>query len=59
MTALHLDDLKQYSDVLHDKNGSEIKMRFAEPRDREELHKYIRSLSAWSRDRRYQISLSE
>ena len=49
MTALHLDDLKQYSDVLRAKNGSEIKVRFVEPRDREELQAYIRSLSAGSR----------
>lgn len=59
MTALHLDDLKQYSDVLRAKNGSEIKVRFVEPRDREELQNYIRSLSAGSRYNRFLGALSE
>ena len=59
MTALRLDDLKQYSDVLHAKDGSEIKVRFVEPRDREELQNYIRSLSSGSRYNRFLGALSE
>ncbi len=59
MTALRLDDLKQYSDVLRAKDGSEIKVRFVEPRDREELQNYIRSLSASSRYNRFLGALSE
>ncbi|MTV16946.1 MULTISPECIES: GNAT family N-acetyltransferase [Bradyrhizobium] len=59
MLALHLDDLKQYSDVLRAKNGSEVKVRFVEPRDREELQSYIRSLSAGSRYNRFLGALSE
>ena len=59
MTALHLDDLKQYSDVLRAKDGSEIKVRFVEPRDREELQAYIRALSAASRYNRFLGALSE
>ena len=59
MTALRLDDLKQYSDVLRAKNGSEIKVRFVEPRDREELQNYIRSLSQGSRYSRFLGALSE
>ncbi|MBR0873714.1 GNAT family N-acetyltransferase [Bradyrhizobium tropiciagri] len=59
MTALHLDDLKQYSDLLRAKDGSEIKVRFVEPRDREELQNYIRSLSSGSRYNRFLGALSE
>ena len=59
MIALRLDDLKQYSDVLRAKNGSEIKVRFVEPRDREELQNYIRSLTAASRYNRFLGALSE
>ncbi|KJC33515.1 GNAT family acetyltransferase [Bradyrhizobium sp. LTSP885] len=59
MTALRLDDLKQYSDVLRAKNGSEIKVRFVEPRDREELQNYIRSLSTGSRYNRFLGAMRE
>ena len=59
MVALRLDDLKQYSDVLRAKDGSEIKVRFVEPRDREELQSYIRSLSSGSRYNRFLGALSE
>ncbi|MFB9263172.1 GNAT family N-acetyltransferase [Bradyrhizobium erythrophlei] len=59
MTALRLDDLKQYSDVLRAKNGSPINVRFVEPRDREELQSYIRSLSLRSRYNRFLGAISE
>ncbi|KJC57649.1 GNAT family acetyltransferase [Bradyrhizobium sp. LTSPM299] len=59
MTAPRLDDLKQYSDVLRAKNGSEIKVRFVEPRDREELQNYIRSLSTGSRYNRFLGAMRE
>lgn len=59
MTALRLDDLKQYSDVLRAKNGNPINVRFVEPRDREELQGYIRSLSSRSRYNRFLGAMSE
>jgi|GEM_PF-335598 len=59
MAALRFDDLKQYSDVLRAKDGREIKVRFVEPRDREELQHYIRSLSAGSRYNRFLGAISE
>jgi RimJ/RimL family protein N-acetyltransferase len=59
MTALRLDDLKQYSDVLRARNGDEVKVRFVEPRDREELQSYIRSLSVVSRYNRFLGAMSE
>jgi len=59
MTALRLDDLKQYSDVLRARDGSEIKVRFVEPHEREELQHYIRSLSSGSRYNRFLGALSE
>ncbi|QPF84404.1 GNAT family N-acetyltransferase [Bradyrhizobium genosp. L] len=59
MTALHLDDLKRYSDVLRAKDGREIKVRFVEPRDREELQSFIRALSTQSRYNRFLGALSE
>jgi RimJ/RimL family protein N-acetyltransferase len=59
MTALHLDDLKQYSDVLRAKGGNAVKVRFVEPGDREELQNYIRSLTARSRYNRFLGAMSE
>ncbi|MBR0691950.1 GNAT family N-acetyltransferase [Bradyrhizobium lablabi] len=59
MTALRPDDLKQYSDVLRAKNGSTVNVRFVEPRDREELQNYIRSLSSRSRYNRFLGAMSE
>jgi GNAT superfamily N-acetyltransferase len=59
MAALRLDDLRQYSDVLRAKDGREVKVRFVEPRDREELQGYIRSLSSGSRYNRFLGALSE
>jgi RimJ/RimL family protein N-acetyltransferase len=53
MTALCLDDLKQYSDVLRARSGSPVTVRFVEPRDAEELQNYFRSLSTRSRYNRF------
>ena len=53
MSTLRLDDLKQYSDVLHARNGSAVMVRFVEPRDAEELQNYFRSLSTRSRYNRF------
>jgi RimJ/RimL family protein N-acetyltransferase len=53
MTALRLDDLKQYSDVLRARSGSPVTVRFVEPRDAEELQNYFRSLSTRSRYNRF------
>ena len=44
MTALRLDDLRQYSDVLRSRSGEAVTVRFVEPRDAETLQNYFRSL---------------
>jgi len=59
MTALQLDDLQQYSDQLRTKSGNPVTVRFVEPRDREELQNYIRSLSSRSRYNRFLGAMSE
>jgi len=59
MTALRFDDLRQYSDVLRSRSGSPVTVRFAEPRDAEELQKYFRSLSTRSRYNRFLGAMSE
>jgi RimJ/RimL family protein N-acetyltransferase len=59
MTALRLDDLKQYSDVLRARDGSPVTVRFVEPRDAEELQNYFRSLSTRSRYNRFLGAMSE
>ena len=59
MTALQLDDLQQYSDQLRTKSGNPVTVRFVEPRDREELQNYIRSLSQRSRYNRFLGAMSE
>ena len=59
MTSLRLDDLAQYSDTLHARSGEAVTVRFAEPRDAEELQNYYRSLSARSRYNRFLGALSE
>jgi RimJ/RimL family protein N-acetyltransferase len=59
MTTLRLDDLRQYSDVLRSRSGSPVTVRFAEPRDAEELQKYFRSLSTRSRYNRFLGARSE
>jgi GNAT superfamily N-acetyltransferase len=59
MTTLRFDDLKQYSDVLRSRSGSEVTVRFVEPRDAEELQNYFRSLSTRSRYNRFLGAMSE
>jgi GNAT superfamily N-acetyltransferase len=59
MTALRFDDLRQYSDVLRSRSGSAVTVRFAEPRDAEELQEYFRSLSTRSRYNRFLGARSE
>jgi RimJ/RimL family protein N-acetyltransferase len=59
MTALRLDDLKQYSDVLGARDGSPVTVRFVEPGDAEELQNYFRSLSTRSRYNRFLGAMSE
>ncbi len=59
MTALRLDDLGQYSDVLLARDGRRVTVRFAEPRDAEELQNYFRALSARSRYIRFFGAMSE
>jgi GNAT superfamily N-acetyltransferase len=59
MTALALNDLGRYSDVLHVRDGRALTVRFVEPRDSEELQNYYRRLSARSRYSRFFGALSE
>ncbi|HLG80668.1 MAG TPA: GNAT family N-acetyltransferase [Bradyrhizobium sp.] len=59
MTSLRFDDLAQYSDTLHARSGEAVTVRFAEPRDAEELQNYYRSLSAGSRYNRFHGAMSE
>jgi RimJ/RimL family protein N-acetyltransferase len=59
MTAVRLDDLRQYSDVLRARNGNPVTVRFVEPRDAEELQNYFRSLSTRSRYNRFLGAMSE
>jgi RimJ/RimL family protein N-acetyltransferase len=59
MSTLHLDDLKQYSDVLHSTRGAALIVRFVEPRDAGTLQGYFRSLSVRSRYSRFFSAMSE
>ena len=59
MIALHLDNLKQYSDVLRSRSGNPVTVRFVEPRDAEELQNYFRSLSTRSRYNRFLGAMRE
>ena len=59
MTALRLDDLRQYSDVLRLRSGKSVTVRFVEPRDAEALQDYFRSLSVRSRYNRFLGAISE
>jgi RimJ/RimL family protein N-acetyltransferase len=59
MTTLRFDDLQQYSDVLHSRDGEAVTLRFVEPRDGEELQSYFRSLSTRSRYNRFLGAMSE
>lgn len=59
MTSLRLDDLGQYSDILHARSGEAVTVRFVAPRDADELQTYYRSLSSRSRYNRFLGALSE
>ena len=59
MTVLRVDDLMQYSNVLRVKSGHAVHVRMVEPRDREGLQSYIRSLSEQSRYNRFLTGMSE
>jgi len=59
MTTLRFDDFRKYSDVLRSRSGSPVTVRFAEPRDAEELQEYFRSLSTRSRYNRFLGARSE
>ncbi|MBB4426456.1 GNAT superfamily N-acetyltransferase [Bradyrhizobium sp. CIR48] len=59
MTALRLEDLKQYSDTLRTRRGEALNVRFVEPRDTDELQHYFRSLSTPSRYNRFFGAISE
>ena len=59
MNALQLDDLGQYSDILHTHRGDELTLRFVEPRDAAVLQAYVRRLSSASRYNRFFGALGE
>ena len=59
MTALRLDDLRQYSDTLRLGNSRTVTVRFVEPRDADALQAYFRSLSVRSRYNRFLGAISE
>jgi GNAT superfamily N-acetyltransferase len=59
MTALHSDDLRQYSDVLRLRGGKTVTVRFVEPRDAEALQGFFRSLTVRSRYNRFLGAMSE
>ncbi|HKT84928.1 MAG TPA: GNAT family N-acetyltransferase [Novosphingobium sp.] len=59
MTALRLEDLRQYSDVLRSKHGAAITVRFVEPRDAENIQNYFRGLSTRSRYNRFLGAMSQ
>jgi GNAT superfamily N-acetyltransferase len=56
---LSLDDLGQFSDVLHTRRGDRVGLRFVEPRDAEALQRYYRGLSSASRYNRFFGAMSE
>jgi GNAT superfamily N-acetyltransferase len=53
------DDLGRYGEVLRAKSGRVVNVRFVEPRDREKLQSYVRSLSVQSRRNRFLGAMSE
>jgi GNAT superfamily N-acetyltransferase len=59
MTALHLNDLRQHSDILRLRTGKSLTVRFVEPDDADALQAYFRSLSVRSRYNRFLGALSE
>ncbi|MBH5370152.1 GNAT family N-acetyltransferase [Bradyrhizobium glycinis] len=59
MSTFHVEDLKQYSDVLRTRHGERLNVRFVEPRDTDEVQHYFRSLSTRSRYNRFFGAISE
>src|SRR5690348_18372324 len=59
MIALRLDDLGQYSDILHTRRGDRLTLRFVAPADAEALQRYVRTLSSASRYNRFFGALGE
>lgn len=59
MSTYRLEDLRQYSDTLHTRDGEAVNVRFVEPRDTEELQHYFRSLTTRSRYNRFFGAISE
>jgi GNAT superfamily N-acetyltransferase len=59
MTAFHLNDLRQHSDILRLRTGKSLTVRFVEPRDAEALQAYFRSLTVRSRYNRFLGAMSE
>jgi GNAT superfamily N-acetyltransferase len=59
MVALHLEDLRQHSDILRLRSGRSLVLRFVEPRDAQALQGYFRSLSPRSRYNRFLSAMSE
>ncbi len=59
MTAPHLNDLRQHSDVLRLRTGKTLTVRFVEPREADALQGYFRSLSVRSRYNRFLGAISE
>jgi RimJ/RimL family protein N-acetyltransferase len=59
MNALQLDDLGQYSDILHTHRGDRLTLRFVEPGDAAALQGYVRRLSSASRYNRFFGALGE
>jgi GNAT superfamily N-acetyltransferase len=59
MTALGVDDLRQHADILRLRSGNAVTVRSVEPRDREGLQTYFRSLSIRSRYNRFLGAISE
>lgn len=59
MSTMRLDDLRQYSDIVHARNGDMVTVRFVEPRDAEPLQDYFRALTTRSRYNRLLGAASE
>jgi GNAT superfamily N-acetyltransferase len=59
MTTLHLNDLRQHSDILRSRSGRSLTVRFVEPQDADALQDYFRSLSVRSRYNRFLGAVSE
>lgn len=59
MSTMRLDDLRQYSDIVHARNGDMVTVRFVEPRDADALQDYFRALTTRSRYNRFLGAASE